>query len=116
MKPQELNLESEVFDEFRTNLSAAINIVVNQMISRRMESGTVSAKIGIKIHKVTNSETGEIHIMPEFAPVINMKIGAKDNLKLATQAGMILKQSGCGKNFVGSNQVSIDELMKDAEG
>lgn len=116
MKPQELTLESEVFDEFRTGLSAAINSALDQIILKHLGGGTVTAKIGIAVHEVTNRETGEVHIMPEFEPGISIKIGAKGSIKLAKQSGMILMQADCGKNFVGSNQVSIDELIKKQEG
>lgn len=80
MKPQELKLECEVFDEFRVNLDAAIRMAIKSMTAKELRSGNVTAKIDIELKKEA-TEDGEIFCIPRFEPDINIKIGAKGNLK-----------------------------------
>ncbi len=115
MQAQELNLECEIFDEFREKADAAINTVVNQLIEKGLMSGSVSMKIDIQMRKDADADSAEIVYMPEFEPKVNVKIGASGSVKCAKKGGIILKQAPCGKNIVGNNQISIDELMDRAE-
>ena len=111
MKPQVLDMDSEVLAEFKDSLNSAIQIVIDQLTKKSLSSGEVSAKIKIALISRTDSKTGEVLIMPEIEPNVGMKIGAKGKLECQKQAGMILQKSPCGKPVVASNQVSIDELM-----
>lgn len=116
MKAQELNIDCEVFDDFREKLTGAINLVLDQLIAKGLSGGSVNAKIDIAIRQDTDTDTGEIIRMPEFEPKITMKIGAKGTVKCIKQEGMILKKALCGRNIVGSNQISMDELLASMDG
>ena len=111
MKPQELSINGELFEETRNNLDAAMIILVNRMISTRINKGTVSLKIGIEIKDIINDD-GEVIRMPEISYNIGMGMTEKDSLKGNLQRGLMLKRSSCGKLFVSTEQISMDELME----
>lgn len=111
MKPQELTIESEVFDDLRSKLNAAINVMVRNLLEKGLISGSVSTKIDVEIRKTENRETGEVVYMPEFRPSVNMKIGAKGKVECEPVGGMIMQQGTTGRIYVATNQISMDELM-----
>ena len=111
MKPQELTITSEVFEDLRNKLNAAINITVNRLLDKGLSNGNVSAKIDILIRESTNKETGEVTIMPEFEPSVSMKIEAKGKMDCQKVGGMILRQGQSGRIYVATNQISMNELM-----
>ena len=90
MKPQRLNIESEALEEFRQSLNAALEIVTCQLIRRKLQKGTVSAKVAITIHERADDKTGEIYYQMELEPNVNMKIGASDSLKCGTKAAIMI--------------------------
>ena len=51
MKPQELTISGELFEETRNNLDTALKILINRMISTKINKGAVSLKIGSKSRK-----------------------------------------------------------------
>lgn len=111
MKPQELVIEGELFDEFRGNLNAAMRILINRMIGTKIMKGAVSAKIGIEIKEFVD-DNGEIVRMPEINYSIGMGMSEKDSMKGNMQRGLILKRTSSGGLLVGSDQISMDELME----
>lgn len=111
MKPQELSINSELFEETRNNLDTAMKILINRMISTRINKGTVSLKIGIEIKDIINDD-GEVIRMPEISYNIGMGMTEKDSLKGNLQRGLMLKRSSCGKLFVSTEQISMEELME----
>ena len=116
MKPQELKIECECFDELRERLNAALHSVIDALIEKQLPTGTVAAKIGIAIHHKTDEETGEVLLMPEFKPDVSLKIGGKGKIELGTICGIYLKQTEDGSHLVASNQISIDDLMAEQKG
>lgn len=111
MKPQELSINGELFDETRENLDTAMKILVNRMISTRINKGTVNLKISIEIKDIINDE-GEVIRMPDISYSVGMGMSGKDTLKGNLQRGLMLKRSSCGNLFVASDQISMDELME----
>lgn len=111
MKPQELSINSELFEETRNNLDTAMKILINRMISTRINKGTVSLKIGIEIKDIINDD-GEVIRMPEISYNIGMGMTEKDSMKGNLQRGLMLKRSSCGKLFVSTEQISMEELME----
>ena len=63
MKPQELKLECELFNEFRRALDAAINNCVRQMVVKRLSDGTITGKIEIHLEEAAD-ENGEVLFLP----------------------------------------------------
>ena len=111
MKPQELSINGELFDETRENLDTAMKILVNRMISTRINKGTVNLKISIEIKDIINDE-GEVIRMPDISYSVGMGMSEKDTLKGNLQRGLMLKRSSCGNLFVASDQINMDELME----
>ena len=116
MKPQELNINCEVFDELRERLNTVINSLISAMIEKNLTTGSVGAKIGIELYKHTDEETGELLYLPEFKPDVSMKVGAKAKVECSKVTGMIMMQGQDRNYFVGSNQIDIEELLAEKEG
>lgn len=114
MKPQELTIGGELFNEFRNNFDIGMRILINRMISTRISKGTVSAKVSIELKECVN-DAGEIVRMPEINYSIGMGMSEKDSMKGNMQRGLIMKNNGNGKLLIGSSQIDIDELIKDEE-
>lgn len=115
MKPQELNLKCEALEEFMTNLEAALKIVTMRMMERKMQTGTVSAKIEVELKEMPTAD-GEILTMIEIKPDVKVKIGSKASLDCEKQGGMFIRQDDYGAPIVGSCQVDIDELISRERG
>ena len=111
MKPQELSINGELFEETRNNLDTAMKILINRMISSRINKGAVSLKISIEIKDIINDD-GEVIRMPEISYNIGMGMTEKDSMKGNLQRGLMLKRSPCGSLFVSTDQISMDELME----
>ena len=115
MKPQELNIESEIFADLRKKFDIAINAVIRNLISKSMGEGTLTAKIKVKLDKHVTSD-GEIIWSPVFEPKINIKIGAKGDIECEKAEGLMLKESSDGRHVIGTSQVSMDELIQELKG
>lgn len=116
MKPQVLDLSSEIFKDFLEKMDAAITVAMNQLLEKKLYSGTINGKIKITLMETTDKETGEKYVNPIFEPEVNMKIGAKGKLECSPVGGMILKKDRNGQNIIASNQIEIDDLLKEQEG
>lgn len=115
MKAQPLNLNSEIFDDFRENLNLAINAVMKNLISKNMQGGGIAAKINIELkQKIT--EDGEVLYMPEIEPTVSLKIGAKGKLECKKQTGFLMKADDEDGFVIGSEQISMDELLDEQKG
>lgn len=112
MKPQILDLDSEVLAEFRGRFDFAISSLIRNMVDKGLTAGDVTGKIRIEIEQVTDKETGEVTLMPRIMPAVNMKIGAKAKLDCVKMEGMILRTTPCGQAVVSSNQITMDELIE----
>ena len=110
MKPQELNIESEIFDDLREKFDIAINAVIRNLINKSMGEGSLTAKIKIQLDKHVTSD-GEVSYMPTFEPKINIKIGAKGDIECEKAEGLLLKESCDGRHVIGTSQVTMDELI-----
>lgn len=115
MKPTELSIGNEIFTDLRIKMDVALNAVISNLIEKKLNEGKVTAKIDIQLFTKTDQETGELLYEPVFEPEVNVNIGAKSKLECTTQAGLIVKKSKCGRNFIGTNQISFDDLMDKAD-
>lgn len=111
MKPQELTINGELFEEFRNNFDIAMKILINRMITTRIGKGTVNAKITINMKEYVD-DNGEIVRMPEMDFGIGMGMSEKDSMKGNLQRGLILKRRASGGLIVGTEQISMDELTE----
>jgi hypothetical protein len=110
MKPQSFDLDSEIFDEFRNVLSIVIRNTAAELIDRNLVTGTISAKIKIEMKREAD-EDGVVTLMPEISSDIGSKIGASGKMKLSDQKGLIMRQGKNGELIIGTNQISIDEVL-----
>ena len=115
MKPQELNIESEIFDDLREKFDMTINALMRNMIAKSMREGTLTVKIKVLMDQITTAD-GEIQYMPAFEPKINMKINAKGDIELDKVEGLLLKDCGDGRHVIGTSQISMDELIEELRG
>ena len=110
MKPQELTIDGELFEDFRGNFDMAMKILINRMITTRIDKGTVNAKITINMKEFID-DAGEVVRMPELDFSIGMGMSEKDSMKGNLHRGLILKRTTNGGLLVGTDQISMDELM-----
>ena len=111
MKPQELTINGELFEETRNNLDTAMKILINRMISTGIKKGAVSLKVGIELKEIIN-DSGEVIRMPDISYSVGMGMTEKDTLKGNIQRGLIMKRSPCGRLMVSTEQISMDELTE----
>ena len=110
MKPQELNLQSEVFNDSLFVLDQAIQKTVASMMEKGMKSGAVSLKIGFTVEERVNEETGETYHAIMIEPRIGSKVGSSGSAKVPAKAGIIMRNRG-GDLIIAGNQISMDELL-----
>ena len=115
MKPAQLSIGNEIFTDLRIKMDAALNAVISNLIEKKLGSGKVTAGIKIQLYTKTDGETGEVFYEPVFEPVVNVNVGAKGKFECSAPVGLIVKKSKCGRNFIGTNQVSFDDLMDEQE-
>ena len=113
MKPQRINLDSEVLEEFRAALSGALEIVACQMMRKKLNEGTVSASVKISTEERADDKTGEIYYTMELEPKVKMKIGASDDMNCGKRGGIIMKQDYQGRPLIASEQISIEEIQQE---
>ena len=111
MQNQELTINGELFEEFRNNVDTAMKILVNRMLSTKIHKGAVSTKIGIEIKEIID-DNGEIIRMPDISYTIGMGMSEKDSMKGNLRRGMTMRRLPNGDLIVGTEQVSMDELME----
>ena len=111
MKPQELSINGELFEETRNNLDTAMKILINRMISTGIKKGAVSLKVGIELKEIIN-DSGEVIRMPDISYSVGMGMTEKDTMKGNLQRGLIMKRSPCGRLMVSTEQISMDELTE----
>ena len=109
MKPQELNLNCELFDEFREALDRAVQIILVRMIEKGLDSGSIVGKLDISL-RTSTTEDGELRYLPEIQPDVQLKIGTKAKLDCTKQIGFLAKPNGRGI-VIGTDQVTMDELI-----
>ena len=112
MKTQALTINGEMFEELRTNIDVAMKILINRMITARIDKGNVSAKISITLKEIID-DNGEIVRMPELDYTIGMGMSEKESIKGSMKRGLILQRCPAGRLMIGSQQVSMDELMEE---
>ena len=115
MKPQIFKLDAEILEEFRQKMDAALESVLRIMIEKEMVDGCVTGKIDLEMMKKTNQETGEIYYDVELVPNVNMKIGAGGKIECEKKQ-VLAKTDRNRRVVVASNQISMDEFIRDGEG
>ena len=116
MKPQELNLNSEVFGDFREKFDAALAVMVRQMAEKRMPEGTLAVSVTVKMGQAATAD-GEIIRTIGIEPDMKMKIGAKAKVECEKRGVFCVQMDPEGKPIVASSQIDMDEFLgEDQEG
>lgn len=110
MKPQELNLQSEVFNDSLFALDQTIRNTVATLMEKGLKSGAVSLKIGFTVEERVSEETGETYHAIMIEPKIGSKVGSSGSAKVPPKAGIIMRDRA-GELIIAGNQISMDELM-----
>ena len=110
MKQHELDIDSVIFTELRNRLSMTIADTVKQMKVKNLREGTVTAKIKISVLSSID-ENGEVHSSAIFEPKVTEKIGRTEEDKCGTTGGRVTIGDD-GEVLIGSEQVTMDELME----
>lgn len=114
MKPQALTINSEALADFTDNFNGAMATLVREMQTRRLNEGTITAKVDIQIQNVPN-EDGEIVRMMNIIPAVDIKMGAKAKVECQKKVGLFVQMNEQGIPVVGSCQMDIDELLAEGE-
>ena len=112
MKPQQMDLSCELFDDFRQALDNAIRIVLDRMIEKGLDSGSINGKLDITLRTSVSETTGEVMYLPEIEPKVTMSIGSKAKVECVKQMGFLAKLSERGV-VIGTDQVTMDELLEE---
>lgn len=113
MRPQELSIGTEVFADLRIKMDMALNAAISNLISKDLSSGKISVKINIEMTRNADEETGEIWYEPKFEPSVSVSVGAKGKVDCNPLTGLILKKSSSGRNYISTNQISMDEMQEE---
>lgn len=111
MKAHELDIDSIVFAEMRIKLNNMLDKTVRTMKSKGLNEGAVSVKIKIGMIESTD-ENGEVHTTAIFEPKVTSKFGSSHEDKCGGTGGRITFGSD-GQVLIGSEQVTMDELMEE---
>lgn len=114
MEIHELSLECPVFSAMLIMLEHEINDTVRDLIQKGLTAGSVSAKIKIGLMQCPD-ENGEIHSTVVFEPKITSKIERSSEEKVGVQGGRV-EVGDNGQIIFGTNQISMDEMMKEQKG
>lgn len=110
MEAHVLGLKSETLEEFRQNLDMAIRSLVNNLIERDLETGTVTAKIKVTVAREIGAQSTPATML-KIEPDVGMKIGASGKVKCGEQNGIFLKYDDKGMPIISDHQVTIDEYI-----
>ena len=116
MKPEELNINGEVFKELREQMNRAMNNGIRGMREKGVDECTVSAKIRIEIlddEPVMKSDIRTVRMDTlQIDGKVTLTLPVRGEVKLPTKAG--LKCIGTsGGYMVMDDQISIDEILKE---
>ena len=114
MKPHELSIESPVFAGTLLMLGNEINSTITDLVKKDLSEGSVTLKIKIGIMK-SPDEDGVFHNTVLFDPKLKSSIGRSTEDKLGGTGGRI-EINKEGKIIIGTNQISMDELIDEQKG
>lgn len=118
MKPEELSISGELFAEMRSQINHALNACIRKMREVHSDEGTVGVKIHFEILDdepvmKTNQQSVRMDTL-KIEGKVTMAVPVKGETKMPTKIG--IKCIGHrGGYAVMDNQVSIEELLQDAD-
>ena len=116
MKPQSLTITGRSFFKFRALMDASLEKAVEKMLAAGVSEGTVSGQIAIKLERSVNNDTGEVTIKPRFIFNTSYSVQVKNSEKDETNEELILiRDEKSGRLKVCENQVTMDDIMPNAE-
>lgn len=113
MKPQRLNIYSDVFDELRDRFEKALLLALRKMQHLKIAQGTVTARVAITLAESAD-ENGENVMMPEFAAQVEINLPMKGKLDVPTKAGLIMVPDPAGEGFIiADSQYSMFDMLEE---
>ena len=119
MKPEELNINGELFKELREQMNRALNNGIRRMRETKMDECSIGVKIHIEILDdepvmMGNLETIRMDTL-QIEGKVTLTVPMKGEVKLPTKSGM--KCIGTGNGYmVMDNQIHIDEILNQEGG
>lgn len=114
MKPHELDINSPVYAGVLEMLGHEINDTIRDMITKNLPEGSVTLKFNIGIIH-SYDEDGVLQNTMVFTPKLKSSIGRSRDEKLGVGGGRVEIDKD-GKIIIGTNQISMDELLEEKEG
>ena len=111
MEAHVLGLESETLEEFRSSLNMAIRSLVNNLVERGLQEGTVNARIKISMSEEPG-RYGDTEKIMKIEPDVGIKVSASAKIKCGEHSGIRLAYNDDGQPIIGDNQISIDEYIR----
>ena len=118
MKPEELSISGELFQELRGQINHALNACIRKMREVKSDEGTVGMKIHFEIlddEPVMRTDLRTVRMDSlKIEGKVTMSVPVKGETKMPTKIG--IKCSGSNGGYaVMDNQISVDELLKNMD-
>ena len=117
MRPQNLSIQSDVFDDLRDRFDKVLTLTLRRMDDRAITDGTVTIKVAITLVEGTDENTGEPVLMPEFSGTVEMNLPIKGKAEIPKKAGYIMTRDPCGEGFIiaSGQQYTFMDLLEEQE-
>lgn len=111
MEPQMLSLDCDALEEFRLQLDTLLRYIVEKMVMKGMDTGSITGKIKIEL-KTTVTDDGEVVRTIRLEPKISTSMSETGKSECAKK-DMELKFDHNGLPVIGTdNQISMDEILQ----
>ena len=115
MKPQNLTINGEVFDDLRLRFDEALLLALRKMEELKIHAGTVTATVDILMEEAED-ENGEMIYTPVFDAQVAMNLPLKGKIKVPTQTGLMMIRDPNGNGFlVASRQYTMMDMLEEQE-
>ena len=114
MEPQELTLKGEIFKQFMELFDFDLRYMLRTMKAKDLEEGTVTAKIKV-IMATDVDQNAELHDTIQLKPSVSIKLGMNMSDDVPASVKMQLKFDRSGMPIVGTNQISMDEMLEEGK-
>lgn len=115
MKPQNLTINGEVFEDLRGRFDDALLLALRKMKELKIQAGTLTATVDIRMDEIAD-ENGELILAPEFDAQVAINLPMKGRMKVPTQMGLMMIRDPNSNGFlVASRQYTMMEMLEEQE-
>ena len=113
MKPQNLTINGEVFDDLRQRFDEAMLLALRKMQELKIHAGTLTATVEIRMAEEAD-ENGETIYTPVFDAQVAINLPLKGKIKVPTQEGlMMIRDPNSSGYLVASRQYTIMDMLEE---